>query len=264
MKLPPDLRTFIDESGWRLANTHPEGRLHEYLAREHVNRALFVSLVGHIREKGEQRRIFGKVIPCFEEDEKVYWTMGASIETTTIINRCTKEQYEDFSQVREQAPLFTDYPDSIGSGIGHEQMLSEWFPYDVGWLQIICALRFTGYEYEEQKLAVEKPSLMMVDCVREVVRSLTLFDDPLKSFAAFFALQRFLFKWGGERLTKYSREHMAFDFLFLHLYRVPVPDEFANRHYLAEWGKFPTEQIESAAAHVRRSFVRIGNGPLLE
>jgi hypothetical protein len=37
-----------------------------------------------------------KPITYFDEDGRVYWTMGAPIEETTIVNRCTKEQTYEY------------------------------------------------------------------------------------------------------------------------------------------------------------------------
>jgi hypothetical protein len=101
----------------------------------------------------------------------------------------------------------------------------------------------------------------MPELNQPVIKSLTLYEDELKNFTVFFALQRYLFKWGGERLTKYSAEHLAFDFLFLHLYRREVPQEFAHEDYVVRWRQMEYGQIESAAAFVRRSLTRVGSGP---
>ncbi len=35
-------------------------------------------------------------ITYFDEDGLVYWTMGAAIEETTIINRCSKESTYEY------------------------------------------------------------------------------------------------------------------------------------------------------------------------
>ena len=61
--------------------------------------------------------------------------------------------------------------------------------------------------------------------VDPVVETLTLHENLNDNFAAFFFLNR-SFHWGGEHLTKYSRDHIAYDHLFLALYRLEVADEF--------------------------------------
>jgi len=42
------------------------------------------------------RWFYKKKITYFDEDGLVYWTMGAPIEETTIINRCTKENTYEY------------------------------------------------------------------------------------------------------------------------------------------------------------------------
>lgn len=264
MKFSGDIRSFVDGVVWRWAKTHPECTWHEYLAREHVDADLFRSLVSHIREHGSERGLMGRSVPCFEEDGKVYWTMSVSMETTTIVNRCAKRNCHEYSQVGEPAAEPVDHPKSIGSGIGREQTLWECSPCEIKEVQNICALRFTGHEYHQEVLVAGDPPSSLGECSREVVRSLQLFEDPLKSFAAFFALQRYLGKWGGERLSQYSPQYVAFDFLFLSLYQSPVPNAFADQEYVDQWNRLEPERVESAAAYIRRSFVRIGNGPVVQ
>ena len=65
--------------------------------------------------------------------------------------------------------------------------------------------------------------------------TLSFHPDLNGDFAVFFALQRSLHKWGGEHLTKYSREHVAYDHPFLMLYRQPVPKDFVDRGYDLRW-----------------------------
>ena len=64
---------------------------HEYLVRGKVDENQFLALVEHIRQFGYAGSFYQKPITYFDEDDFVYWTMGAAIETTTIINRCRKE-----------------------------------------------------------------------------------------------------------------------------------------------------------------------------
>jgi len=64
---------------------------HEYLVRERVDENLFVRLVRHIRQYGFEGRFYQRTLTYFAEDGLLYWTMGAPIEETTIINRCKKE-----------------------------------------------------------------------------------------------------------------------------------------------------------------------------
>jgi hypothetical protein len=87
---PPHLRTFVDESAWTFAKTMPEWP-HEYIVRERVDEALFEELVRHIRAHGSEGHFYRRVLIYYEEAGLVYWTMGAPIHETTIVNRCRSE-----------------------------------------------------------------------------------------------------------------------------------------------------------------------------
>ncbi len=95
--LPPELRAFVDGETWTFAKTMPEWP-HEYLVRDRVDEGLFVELVLHIRAQGYEGRFYARPITYYEEAGLVYWTMGARVEETTIVNRCRRE---DTFAVRE-------------------------------------------------------------------------------------------------------------------------------------------------------------------
>jgi hypothetical protein len=88
--LPDDLSTFVASSPWTFAKTMPEWP-HEYIVRGRVDENLFVRLVRHIRANGYQGSFYHKTITYCDADGMVYWTMGAPLEETTIVNRCRKE-----------------------------------------------------------------------------------------------------------------------------------------------------------------------------
>ncbi|MSQ48667.1 MAG: hypothetical protein EXR78_09855 [Deltaproteobacteria bacterium] len=87
---PEDLKRFVTAEQWTYAKTMPTWP-HEYVVRARVDEKLFVQMVTHIRANGYQGRFYQKEITYFEEDGLVYWTMGAPLNETTIINRCRKE-----------------------------------------------------------------------------------------------------------------------------------------------------------------------------
>lgn len=131
-----------------------------------------------------------------------------------------------------------------------KEKVLEFYPSDIDEIQIWCALRFDGYAFEEEQLKQE-PDFNFPKNSEPIIETLTLHADPLKNFAAFFALQRFLFKWGGEMLTKQDKEHVAFDFLFLHLYHLEVPKQYRLDEYHSKWNSLKQEEIENAAGFVR-------------
>ena len=89
-RLPAPLREFVDSEEWTFARTMPEWP-HEYLVRDRVDTQRFEALVRHIREQGFEGRFYHSVLTYFAEDGLLYWTMGAPIEETTIINRCREQ-----------------------------------------------------------------------------------------------------------------------------------------------------------------------------
>ena len=87
---PEELRRFVADERWTFARTMPDWP-HEYLVRERVDRDLFARTVLHIRSNGYVGLFYSRKITYYEEAGLVYWTMGAPLEETTIINRCRRE-----------------------------------------------------------------------------------------------------------------------------------------------------------------------------
>jgi hypothetical protein len=96
MAFSPDIKAFVSEENWTFAKTYAATWPHEYIVRNRVDEDLFLSLVRLIREHGYEGRFYRKQIVYFDEDGMVYWTMGAPIEETTVVNRCTKEQTYEY------------------------------------------------------------------------------------------------------------------------------------------------------------------------
>ena len=85
-----ELRAFVDETHWTFAKTMPEWP-HEYIVRDRVDEQLLEQLVVHIRKHGIEGRFYEKRLIYYEEAGLVYWTMGAPIAETTIVNRCRSD-----------------------------------------------------------------------------------------------------------------------------------------------------------------------------
>ncbi len=90
MRFPEGLKAFVDEQAWTFAKTMPKWP-HEYIVRDKVDEKLFVRLVQHIRAHGYEGRFYLRKITYFDCDGMTYWTMGAPLEETEIVNRCRKE-----------------------------------------------------------------------------------------------------------------------------------------------------------------------------
>jgi len=95
-KFSSELKEFINNSKWIFAKTCAATWPHHYIMRERVDENLFIKMVEHIRCFGYEGRFYKMKLIYFEEDGYVYWTMGAPIEETTIINRCTKENTYEY------------------------------------------------------------------------------------------------------------------------------------------------------------------------
>lgn len=122
-----------------------------------------------------------------------------------------------------------------------------------------CALRLDGW-----RLLVEIEGKDTGNCspyVDPIVKERRLHEDDRLNHLAFFALQRYLGKFGGEDRTPYSDEQIAYRFLFLHLYRQPVPRGFESRNFPPRWEEDFAPRAEEIAAEIRRTFTRIGAGP---
>ena len=84
------LSEFIKTVSWTYAETMPEWP-HDFIQKKDVNVRLFNELVKHIRKYGYEGLFYQKSITYFDHEGMVYWTMDATIEHTTIINRCKNE-----------------------------------------------------------------------------------------------------------------------------------------------------------------------------
>jgi len=60
---------------------------HEYTTRRDVPIEEFESFVRYIREHGYEAEFAGKTYTYLNVDGWRYWTMGAPLEETTVINR---------------------------------------------------------------------------------------------------------------------------------------------------------------------------------
>ena len=95
-RFPDEIKEFINNTQWTFAKTYADTWPHHYIVRDRVDEKLFVSTVQHIRRLGYEGQFYKMKITYFDEDGLVYWTMGAPIDETTIINRCPKENTYEY------------------------------------------------------------------------------------------------------------------------------------------------------------------------
>ena len=101
--LPGVLQEFVDCAQWTFAKTMPEWP-HEYIVRDRVDQDLFVRLVRHIREYGYEGKFYQKSITYYDAGGMVYWTMGAPLDETVIVNRCKKEDSYEYRLLKGRLP----------------------------------------------------------------------------------------------------------------------------------------------------------------
>jgi len=101
--LPSALQQFIDSTQWTFAKTMPEWP-HEYIVRGRVDDDLFVQLARHIREHGYEGKFYRKSITYCDDRGMVYWTMGAPLDETIIVNRCRKEDTYEYRLLNGRLP----------------------------------------------------------------------------------------------------------------------------------------------------------------
>ncbi|MEX0709391.1 MAG: hypothetical protein WD078_15655 [Woeseia sp.] len=94
----------MNDEKWVFAKIYADTWPHEYLVRKRVDGQMFVKLVEHIRENGYRGYFYKKEITYYDEDGLVYWTMGAPVQETEIINRCRKEQTYEYRLAHNDLP----------------------------------------------------------------------------------------------------------------------------------------------------------------
>lgn len=110
---PEELRAFVAGEKWTYAKTMPDWP-HEYIVRERVDQGLFERTVIHIRINGYVGRFYSKEITYYDEAGLAYWTMGAPLKETIIINRCRQEDSFESRQKAGTLPVTTSRSGASG------------------------------------------------------------------------------------------------------------------------------------------------------
>lgn len=110
---------------------------------------------------------------------------------------------------------------------------------------IACALRLNGYTYaESQNLEIgqfyEKLEEKGMDYLTTIEKMVT-----------FFAMQRYLYKWGGEFLVRQSRVWRQFRELFLSVAECEAPELYRDGDYYRRWSDEYEPRIQECIHVVR-------------
>ncbi len=88
-----EFAAFVQGAPWRFAATMPHIP-HEYTLRRQHDPARFEAAVRFIREHGYQARWRRTTHTYYELDGWKYWTMGAPVEQTVVLNRAALDRAE--------------------------------------------------------------------------------------------------------------------------------------------------------------------------
>lgn len=86
-----EFAVFVDALEWKFAKTMPK-HPHSYILRERVDPKLFEDAVKFIRENGYVKNWFKMQFVYYDYNGHKYWSMGAPIPETTIINRAINNE----------------------------------------------------------------------------------------------------------------------------------------------------------------------------
>ena len=92
-----EFQQFIARNKWIFAKTYAAFCPHEYVVKDRLSeeeQRVFEQIVTFIRENGFIA-IYGRKgpNPYYTVDDYYYWTMGAPVEETTILNRAKLSDY---------------------------------------------------------------------------------------------------------------------------------------------------------------------------
>ena len=91
------MRIFINAHKWGFAKTYADTAPHEYIVKTDIDEQYwkaFEDIVVFIRENGFNATFENKTYIYLIVDEYYYWTMGALVGETVILNRALLLEYE--------------------------------------------------------------------------------------------------------------------------------------------------------------------------
>ena len=99
-----DIKEFFERQNWIFAKTYADKSPHEYILRKKLNgtEAEFEEAAMYIRKHGFKAVFWRQEYTYLHLDGHLYWTMGAPLDETILINRCDLSDYELFIRVRRK------------------------------------------------------------------------------------------------------------------------------------------------------------------
>jgi len=88
-------KDWVNKQKWTFAKTYAKTSPHEYVVRHELpaeDQEIFYDFVTFIRENGWTQMYKGKPYLCFTIDDNYYWTQGAPLPATYILNRARTDQ----------------------------------------------------------------------------------------------------------------------------------------------------------------------------
>jgi hypothetical protein len=107
-----DFDTFVTGHQWKFARTMPENP-HEYTLRRNTKHLYFDQAVRYIRGEGVIEYFAGKPYTMLHAGSHKYWTMGAPLVATALINRKVVDMADVLEKPSGALPFFPFLPSSV-------------------------------------------------------------------------------------------------------------------------------------------------------
>ncbi len=89
-----NIESIFNACDWTFAKTMA-ATPHAYTLKRKMNPRLFENVVVFMRENSVEEKFYNTTFKYFYSGDYKYWTMGAPLKDTILINRCKKEnKYE--------------------------------------------------------------------------------------------------------------------------------------------------------------------------
>ena len=101
-----EYRLIVTECSWRFAKTMPQIPHYYTLRKDATEDANFVKLVTFIRSHGYDQKWGRRWFRYLDLDGWTYWTMGAQVDATILVNRARLDRPEE--PIRQNPKPFTE------------------------------------------------------------------------------------------------------------------------------------------------------------